>query len=81
MNAGPVFFQDTIEKQAPAVLGCLARLVNELLLLQASGVPFEPRLQAEVQKAIGLIMRATAPPECPVALPQKDSLTVDHHPV
>ena len=68
MTEGPVFYQGSIERQAPAVLGCLARIVNELLLETAMGTQFQPALKAELGHAVGLIMRATTPPECPVGI-------------
>lgn len=61
----PVFYQGSIEKHAPAVLGCLARLVNELLLETAKGTQFQPALKVELGNAVGLIMAATKNPACP----------------
>ena len=71
--SGPTFYQESIEKHAPAVLSCLARIVNELLLETAKGTQFQPALKRELGQAVGLIMASTAPPECPVA-PQKKTL-------
>ncbi len=62
---GPVFYRQSIERHAPAVLSCLARLVNQLLLETAKGTQFQPALRAELGHAVGLIMKSTKPLECP----------------
>ncbi len=71
MEVGPTFYQESIEKHAPAVLSCLARLVNEVMLEIARGTKVTPEMRREVGEAIALIMKATAPPVCPVAPQQK----------
>jgi hypothetical protein len=63
MSEGPVFYQAAIERNAPAVLSCLARIVNELLLETAKGTQFQPALKVELGNAVALIMKATAPPK------------------
>lgn len=62
---GPMFYQESIEKHAPAVLSCLARIVNELLLETAKGTQFEPALKVELGNAVQLIMASTKDPRCP----------------
>jgi len=66
VNEGPVFYQDSIERQAPLVLSCLARILNEIFLEMAQGHPFSPELRVEVGNAVQLIMRSTRPIECPI---------------
>lgn len=65
MSEGPAFYRDSIERHAPAVLGCLAKLVNELLLETAKGTQFQPALRVELGNAVSLIMKSTKPLECP----------------
>lgn len=65
MSDGPVFYRASIEKHAPAVLSCLARIVNELLLETAKGTQFQPALKVELGQAVSLIMAATKNPACP----------------
>lgn len=61
----PVFYQESIERHAPAVLSCLARMVNGLMLEIAKGAKIDPALRAELGNAVGLIMKATKDPRCP----------------
>ncbi len=65
MSEGPIFYQESIEKHAPAVLSCLAKIVNELLLETAKGTQFQPALKAQLGNAVGLIMASTKPLACP----------------
>jgi len=74
MSAGPEFHWDSLQRHAPAVLGCLARIVNELLLETAKGTQFQPAMKAELGQAVSLIMRSTRPPECDIAEQQKKPL-------
>jgi hypothetical protein len=71
MSEGPVFYQDSINKNAVVVLSCLARIVNEIFLEMAKGHQFSPEMRVEVGNAVALIMRATAPPQCPVGPSKK----------